>query len=137
MKPLHSMPYPANSINELNNSHQTSNNTDQYHWWDWEIPDKERDRVHGRKIPWQRKTSAFGEHEFAGNHLHVKSCTPLELFIYSCRNTIINIIITHISTNSPEKRNRWIQNLRLLPPDIQTPSSCRTKEKEHNVKKAA
>jgi hypothetical protein len=25
----------------------------------------------------------------------------------------------------------------LLPPDIQTPSSCRTKEKEHNVKKAA
>jgi hypothetical protein len=23
----------------------------------------------------------------------------------------------------------------LLPPDIQTPSSCRTKEKEHNVKK--
>lgn len=32
-------------------------------------------------IPWQRKTRAFVEDN--GNHLEVKSCTPLEFLIYS------------------------------------------------------
>lgn len=33
------------------------------------------------ELPWQRKTKAFGEHK--GNHLQVKSCTPLEFLMYS------------------------------------------------------
>jgi hypothetical protein len=59
------MPYPANSSQyELNTF----------------TPIKHRERER-EKIPWQRKTRAFGEEK--GNHLHVKSCTPLEFLLYS------------------------------------------------------
>ena len=63
------------------------------------------------KIPWQRKTSALGEEEPEGNHLHVKSCTPLELLIYPCRHTAIHISFAKLKPGgaSPEKKiNTWI-----------------------------
>ena len=46
------------------------------------VCEREREREREKELPWQRKTRASGE-EDEGNHLQVKSCTPLEFLMYS------------------------------------------------------
>ena len=46
------------------------------------VREREREREREKELPWQRKTRASGE-EDEGNHLQVKSCTPLEFLMYS------------------------------------------------------
>lgn len=125
MNPLHSMPYPANPINEFNNSHPTQNQRE-----------KNREKE-GRRTTMADEDKSFWRRWRRQPSASKKLHSSWILYVLLYHSMIIHNSVTKINLNIITRTKKPEQNMRgqektcrrfkTLPPDIQTPYSCKEK----------